>query len=305
MEPWRVKRIVNLLNGSTLLGLCRRDAGPGPDRRAARAGWCVATGYRLRCRRPSAFTIGNVVTSRHDRAWLDDAPALVRHEERHTWQYVVCLGLPMIPLYLLAAGWSLPRRRGPGGAQRVRAARRAGGRRLPDRRRAGPAASGLSGLSGASSANRASSPSTPAGPSTTTSESSASASCSSRARADQQRRAGPGRAGRGPPRTPRGPRGRRRRTARRRRGAPRARRRTARPLCMPGARTSSTSRPGSRPRPCRSRGVREGRLQTHERLRGVRQPARVHRDRQALLLDEGVLRRPRRPAGRGSSSRKA
>ena len=54
----------------------------------------------------SAFTVGNVITSRHDRAWLDARPALLRHEERHTWQYVACLGLPMVPLYLLAAGWS-------------------------------------------------------------------------------------------------------------------------------------------------------------------------------------------------------
>ena len=105
MEPWRIKRIVNLLNGSTALGcavatLGRARIGGGPR------GLVVATGYRLRVPAAAAFTIGNVVTTRHDRTWLEDRPLLVRHEERHTWQYVVCLGLPMIPLYLTAAAWS-------------------------------------------------------------------------------------------------------------------------------------------------------------------------------------------------------
>jgi hypothetical protein len=54
----------------------------------------------------AAFTVGNVVTTRHGPGWLEERPALLRHEERHTWQYVACLGLPMLPLYLLAAGWS-------------------------------------------------------------------------------------------------------------------------------------------------------------------------------------------------------
>ena len=105
MEPWRIKRIVNLLNGSTALGcavatLGRARIGAGPR------GLVVATGYRLPVPAAAAFTIGNVVTTRHDRTWLEDRPLLVRHEERHTWQYVVCLGLPMIPLYLTAAAWS-------------------------------------------------------------------------------------------------------------------------------------------------------------------------------------------------------
>ena len=105
MEAWRVKQVLNGVNGSTLLGLAvaragRARLGPGPR------GLVVATDYRLPLPVASAFTLGNVVTSKHDRAWLDERPALMRHEERHTWQYVVCLGLPMLPLYLLAAGWS-------------------------------------------------------------------------------------------------------------------------------------------------------------------------------------------------------
>ena len=36
-------------------------------------------------------------------------PDLVGHEEEHAWQWAVCLGLPFIPLYFAAAGWSLLR----------------------------------------------------------------------------------------------------------------------------------------------------------------------------------------------------
>ena len=106
MEAWRVKQVVNGLNGSTLLGLAVARVGRARLGRGPR-GLVVATGYRLPLPVASAFTLGNVVTSKHDRDWLDARPALVRHEERHTWQYVACLGLPMLPLYFLAAGWSL------------------------------------------------------------------------------------------------------------------------------------------------------------------------------------------------------
>ena len=106
MEAWRVKRVLNGVNGSTLLGLAVARAGRARLGRGPR-GLVVATDYRLPLPVASAFTLGNVVTTKHDRAWLDERPALVRHEERHTWQYVCCLGLPMLPLYFLAAGWSL------------------------------------------------------------------------------------------------------------------------------------------------------------------------------------------------------
>ena len=47
--------------------------------------------------------------------WCSSAPArrslanpvLLGHEERHSTQYAWCLGLPFLPLYFLAAGWSL------------------------------------------------------------------------------------------------------------------------------------------------------------------------------------------------------
>ena len=66
----------------------------------------LATGWRWAQPRAAAFTVGNVVITPYDVAWLLDRPALLAHEERHTWQYVACLGLPMLPLYGLAAGYS-------------------------------------------------------------------------------------------------------------------------------------------------------------------------------------------------------
>ncbi len=105
MERWRVRRLTNLVNGSTAAGLLvarlgGARPGPGPH------GLTLATGYRLPLPAAHAFTLGDVVTTRHDRAWLQQRPRLLRHEERHSRQYVACLGLPMVPLYLLAAGWS-------------------------------------------------------------------------------------------------------------------------------------------------------------------------------------------------------
>ncbi len=102
---WQLKRVVNLLNGSTLvgagialLGRARLTSGP--------RGLVIGSGYRLPQPRAAAFTVGNVVVTRHEETWLAERPRLLRHEERHTWQYVVCLGLPMLPLYFVAAGWS-------------------------------------------------------------------------------------------------------------------------------------------------------------------------------------------------------
>lgn len=105
MKWWRVKAVVNLVNGSTLLGLAAAALGRAPVQRGPR-GLRIATGYRLPVPPAAAFTVGNVVLTRHEPAWLTERPRLLQHEERHTWQYVVLLGLPMLPAYLLAAGWS-------------------------------------------------------------------------------------------------------------------------------------------------------------------------------------------------------
>lgn len=105
VESWRVKEAVNALNLSTAVGVAVAVAGRARLVRGPR-GLLLATGYRLGLPKAPAFTVGNVVLTRHDEEWLAERPRLLRHEERHTWQYTACLGLPMLPMYGLAAGWS-------------------------------------------------------------------------------------------------------------------------------------------------------------------------------------------------------
>ncbi len=95
----------NLVNGSTLAGLLVGAAGrarfaPGGN------GLVVGVGYRLAMPVAPAFCIGNVILARGDHAALADRPALAAHEARHATQYAWCGGLPMLPLYFLAAGTS-------------------------------------------------------------------------------------------------------------------------------------------------------------------------------------------------------
>jgi hypothetical protein len=99
----RVRLAVNLLNGSTLAGLAVSLAGHA---RLARfpGGLLVGTGYRLPVPPAPAFTLGNVILTRHDVLGRDTV--LLRHEARHATQYAWCGGLLMLPLYLAAAGVS-------------------------------------------------------------------------------------------------------------------------------------------------------------------------------------------------------
>ena len=108
MRPaYRARQILNYVNGSTLLGLLAGRLGRstftrGPD------GLILAHNYRFAIppQRNPAFTIGNVVLIRMDFNEFIDAQTLLRHEARHSTQYTYCFGLPMLPLYLLASGWS-------------------------------------------------------------------------------------------------------------------------------------------------------------------------------------------------------
>lgn len=102
---WRLRSLANAVNGSTLLGLGVAAVGRARIRRGPR-GLLLATSFRFSFPRAAAFTVGDVVVSRHDEEWWEDRDAMLRHEERHSWQYAVCLGVPMLPLYAVAAGWS-------------------------------------------------------------------------------------------------------------------------------------------------------------------------------------------------------
>ena len=101
---------LNWVNLSTPSGLavavlsgCRITRGPH--------GILLAEGYRRRLPRARAFTVGSVVLLRG--RVPQDAPAgfqrLLEHEARHCRQYAAFLGLPFLPAYLVAAGYSLVR----------------------------------------------------------------------------------------------------------------------------------------------------------------------------------------------------
>jgi hypothetical protein len=100
----RVRRILNYVNLSTPLGLLvarfgRARVTAGPD------GLILAYGYRFRFPIAGAFTVGNVVLTTYEEGYLTGS--LLRHEDRHASQYMFCVGLPMLPLYLVAMAVSM------------------------------------------------------------------------------------------------------------------------------------------------------------------------------------------------------
>jgi hypothetical protein len=113
MQPWRVRQVLNAVNGSTLLGLAVGAASRSVFRRGP-AGLVLATRCRLPLRGVTALTLGDVVLTPEDASFLLCRPRLLAHEARHSWQYAACLGLPMLPLYGLAAAWSYLRGGDPG-----------------------------------------------------------------------------------------------------------------------------------------------------------------------------------------------
>ena len=104
--PWtRVRTVVNWVNLSTLLGLVVARVG-GAKRTGRGRGTYVCTGYRFGFPVAGAFTIGSVIISKHDPAWIEARPVLMQHEDRHCTQYAFLLGPVMVPLYLLSMGLS-------------------------------------------------------------------------------------------------------------------------------------------------------------------------------------------------------
>jgi hypothetical protein len=98
----RLRAVANVLNGSTLVGRAIAVAGRARLTRGPRGLW-YAEGYALRFPVAGAFTVGNVILTPRTIAELGER--VITHEERHTWQYMVC-GTMFIPLYVSAMGWS-------------------------------------------------------------------------------------------------------------------------------------------------------------------------------------------------------
>jgi len=113
----RLRAVGNALNLSTVLGLGVGLAGRATLRRGP-DGLLYAEGYRLPLPRASAFTVGNVILVPGGTAEEVEArqPGTLAHEAAHTWQYFGVLGLPFLPLYALAAGWSWLRSGDPASA---------------------------------------------------------------------------------------------------------------------------------------------------------------------------------------------
>src|SRR5271166_3726597 len=102
----RARQLVNLANGSTLVGLGVAALGGTRVARSADRLF-LGTGYRLPVPPAPAFCLGNVIVTRLDE--LTPGSRLFRHEARHATQYAWCGGVVMVPLYLAAAGvsWAL------------------------------------------------------------------------------------------------------------------------------------------------------------------------------------------------------
>jgi hypothetical protein len=105
MRRWhRVRRAVNIINLSTPLGLAIAVIGGAKPRRGE-YGLIFAHGYRIPFPVAGAFTVGNVIMTKHGEGYLTGR--LLDHESRHASQYVACIGLPMLVFYVVAAALSL------------------------------------------------------------------------------------------------------------------------------------------------------------------------------------------------------
>ncbi|MFF5794155.1 hypothetical protein ACFY5D_19095 [Paeniglutamicibacter sp. NPDC012692] len=106
MGKWESLRAgLNWLNLSTLSGLALARC-TGCRIKPGQQGLIYALNYRPRLPVAGAFTVGNVVFFRKRFSEPCDHPCLLEHEAVHATQYALCLGLPFIPLYFLAAGYS-------------------------------------------------------------------------------------------------------------------------------------------------------------------------------------------------------
>lgn len=102
----RLRNVLNWVNLSTPLGLLMSRVGGCRVRRGPERCF-LADGYRWGFPMAGAFTVGDVVISRHDLDLLATRrPTLVRHELVHSMQWAYCWGLPFLPLYVASMAWS-------------------------------------------------------------------------------------------------------------------------------------------------------------------------------------------------------
>ncbi|MGW5262357.1 hypothetical protein ACWEQG_15380 [Microbispora sp. NPDC004025] len=99
----RVRQVINYVNLSTPLGLLIARIGGARTRRGEH-GLVYAHGYRVPFPVAGAFTVGNVILTKHAEGYLTGC--LLDHESRHATQYAFCIGLPMLVLYVLASAVS-------------------------------------------------------------------------------------------------------------------------------------------------------------------------------------------------------
>lgn len=105
----RLRAVLNVVNLSTPLGLTVGAAGRCHFTRGPR-GLLLAERYRFGFPIATAFTVGNVVLTAG--TWsdlLERRPTLLLHEEAHSRQWAALLGLPFLPAYVAAMGWSMLR----------------------------------------------------------------------------------------------------------------------------------------------------------------------------------------------------
>ena len=82
-----------------LRGGCRLRRGPARS--------YLADYYRWSFPAAGAFTVGDVVVTRHDLDLLAARrPTLLEHELVHSTQWAYCVGLPFLPLYAASMAWS-------------------------------------------------------------------------------------------------------------------------------------------------------------------------------------------------------
>jgi len=102
----RRRHLMNWVNLSTPLGLLVARAG-GSRLRRGPARTYLADYYRWTFPTGGAFTVGDVIITRHDLDLLAQRrPTLFGHELVHSQQWARFFGLPFLPLYVGSMAWS-------------------------------------------------------------------------------------------------------------------------------------------------------------------------------------------------------